>query len=467
MGGKLAAEHRTALEAALARMRQHGADARTIAHFTTHFLAVAAGSRGTIAEEAIEPIDSLPDLPASEVDDKTAARALAQVAVVKLNGGLGTTMGLDGPKSLLVVRDGLTFLDVIVRHVLSLRQRYAVPVPLVFMDSERTHAPTVAALAAYPDLPVDGLPLHFRQGAVPRLVADTLEPVDWPADPGLEWCPPGHGDVFASLAASGILDRLRDRGIRYLFISNADNLGATCDPAIATWLGDHDLPLVVEACVRTANDRKGGHFARRIEDGRLILRELAMVAPGEEAAFADVTRHRFFNANSLWVRLDIVAELASAPGRVLPVIVNQKTVDPTDPTSMPVLQLESAMGAAVEAVDGAQALLVPRRRFEPVKTTADLLLIRSDRYRIDDTSSLQRVDPHPVPEVELGPEFRLIDDFEARFPGGPPTLRHCTSLRIRGDVVVGGHVTCLGDVDIDARHALTTLRIPDGAVLRS
>ncbi|HOF63448.1 MAG TPA: UTP--glucose-1-phosphate uridylyltransferase [Dermatophilaceae bacterium] len=467
MGGKLAAEHRTALEAALARMRQHGADARTIAHFTTHFLAVAAGSRGTIAEEAIEPIDSLPDLPASEVDDKTAARALAQVAVVKLNGGLGTTMGLDGPKSLLVVRDGLTFLDVIVRHVLSLRQRYAVPVPLVFMDSERTHAPTVAALAAYPDLPVDGLPLHFRQGAVPRLVADTLEPVDWPADPGLEWCPPGHGDVFASLAASGILDRLRDRGIRYLFISNADNLGATCDPAIATWLGDHGLPLVVEACVRTANDRKGGHFARRIEDGRLILRELAMVAPGEEAAFADVTRHRFFNANSLWVRLDIVAELASAPGRVLPVIVNQKTVDPTDPTSMPVLQLESAMGAAVEAVDGAQALLVPRRRFEPVKTTADLLLIRSDRYRIDDTSSLQRVDPHPVPEVELGPEFRLIDDFEARFPGGPPTLRHCTSLRIRGDVVVGGHVTCLGDVDIDARHALTTLRIPDGAVLRS
>ncbi len=467
MGGKLAAEHRTALEAALARMRQHGADARTIAHFTTHFLAVAAGSRGTIAEEAIEPIDSLPDLPASEVDDKTAARALAQVAVVKLNGGLGTTMGLDGPKSLLVVRDGLTFLDVIVRHVLSLRQRYAVPVPLVFMDSERTHAPTVAALAAYPDLPVDGLQLHFRQGAVPRLVADTLEPVDWPADPGLEWCPPGHGDVFASLAASGILDRLRDRGIRYLFISNADNLGATCDPAIATWLGDHDLPLVVEACVRTANDRKGGHFARRIEDGRLILRELAMVAPGEEAAFADVTRHRFFNANSLWVRLDIVAELASAPGRVLPVIVNHKTVDPTDPTSMPVLQLESAMGAAVEAVDGAQALLVPRRRFEPVKTTADLLLIRSDRYRIDDTSSLQRVDPHPVPEVELGPEFRLIDDFEARFPGGPPTLRHCTSLRIRGDVVLGGHVTCLGDVDIDARHALTTLRIPDGAVLRS
>ena len=69
--------------------------------------------------------------------------------------------------------------------------------------------------------------------------------------------------------------------------------------------------------------------------------------------------------------------------------------------------------------------------------------------------------------MELGPEFRLIDDFEARFPGGPPSLRHCTSLRIRGDVVVGENVTCLGDVDIDARHALTTLRIPDGAVLRS
>ena len=192
-----------------------------------------------------------------------------------------------------------------------------------------------------------------------------------------------------------------------------------------------------------------------------------MVARGEESAFADIARHRFFNANSLWVRVDVVSELASAPERALPVIVNRKTVDPTDPTSISVLQLESAMGAAVESVDGAQALLVSRRRFEPVKTTADLLLVRSDRYRITEQYALEAVAEPPDPRVDLGPEFGLIDDFESRFPGGSPSLRHCTSLRIVGDVVVGGRVTCLGDVDIDARGRSTTLQIPDGAVLRS
>ena len=464
---ELAAEHRAALAEAQRRMRVQGAGTHTIGQFTTHFLAVAAGAQGLIPEDSIRPVDALPDLSAHEVDDEAAARALAYVAIVKLNGGLGTTMGLDGPKSVLLVRDGLSFLDIIVRQVRSLRARYAVSLPLAFMNSFRTRGDTLRALAAYPDLSVEGLSLDFVQGAVPKVASDTLAPVDWPTDPELEWCPPGHGDVFASLAESGMLERLVARGVRYVFISNADNLGATCDPAIASWVIEHDLPLVVEACRRTANDRKGGHFARRVEDGRLILRELAMVAPGEEGAFGDIARHRFFNANSLWVRVDVVAELASASGPALPVIVNRKTVDPTDPTSTPVLQLESAMGAAIESVDGAQALLVARDRFEPVKTTADLLLVRSDRYRITDHSTVESVATPPDTVVELGPEFRLIDDFEARFPGGPPSLRHCTSLRIRGDVVVGENVTCLGDVDIDARHALTTLRIPDGAVLRS
>ena len=448
-------------------MRARGAGERTISQFTTHYLAVAAGARGLIPEGSIDPVDDLPHLSAHEVADETAAQALSHVAVVKLNGGLGTTMGLDGPKSALVVRDGLTFLDVIARQVLSLRKRYAVSLPLVFMNSFRTREDTARALAAYPDLAVEGLSLDFLQGAVPKVVSDTMAPVDWPTDRELEWCPPGHGDVFASLAESGILDQLVERGVRYVFIANADNLGATCDPAIASWVIEHDLPLVVEACVRTANDRKGGHFARRSEDGRLILRELAMVAPGEESAFADIARHRFFNANSLWVRVDVVSELASAPERALPVIVNRKTVDPTDPTSISVLQLESAMGAAVESVDGAQALLVSRRRFEPVKTTADLLLVRSDRYRITEQYALEAVAEPPDPRVDLGPEFGLIDDFESRFPGGSPSLRHCTSLRIVGDVVVGGRVTCLGDVDIDARGRSTTLQIPDGAVLRS
>ena len=447
-------------------MAAAGVDPAAIEVFAHYYRLLEHGETGMIPEAAIEPLD-MDNIADVEVSAEDAAAAIRRTAVIKLNGGLGTSMGMDRAKSLLCVRSGLSFLDIIARQVLYLRRAYDAPLPLIFMNSFRTADETEAILAAYPDLPVPGLPLGFLQSAEPKLRADDLTPVDWPANPELEWCPPGHGDVYLSLARTGLLDALRDSGIRYAFLSNSDNLGATCDPAIASWVIEHDLPLVVEACVRTANDRKGGHFARRREDGRLILRELAMVAPGEESAFADIARHRFFNANSLWVRVDVVAELASAPERALPVIVNRKTVDPTDPTSIPVLQLESAMGAAVESVDGAQALLVSRRRFEPVKTTADLLLIRSDRYRIDEDFALERIGLHPVPVIELGPEFRLIDDFESRFPGGSPSLRHCTSLRIVGDVVVGGHVTCLGDVDIDTRGRSTTLQIPDGAVLRS
>ncbi|MBK8867193.1 MAG: UTP--glucose-1-phosphate uridylyltransferase [Actinomycetales bacterium] len=302
-------------------------------------------------------------------------RALPHVAIVKLNGGLGTTMGLDGPKSVLLVRDGLSFLDIIVRQVRSLRARYAVSLPLAFMNSFRTRGDTLRALAAYPDLSVEGLSLDFVQGAVPKVASGHPGAGRLADGPGARVVPARPWRRVRLPRRQALCSNCGTQGVRYVFISNADNLGATCDPAIASWVIEHDLPLVVEACRRTANDRKGGHFARRVEDGRLILRELAMVAPGEEGAFGDIARHRFFNANSLWVRVDVVAELASASGPALPVIVNRKTVDPTDPTSTPVLQLESAMGAAIESVDGAQALLVARDRFEPVKTTADLLLL--------------------------------------------------------------------------------------------
>ena len=446
-------------------MRARGADEQSTGQFAAHFQAVAAGALGTIPEDSIVPLDALPAMPTDEVDDDRAAAALRRVAVVKLNGGLGTTMGLDGPKSILPVRDGLSFLDVIARQVLRLRARYAVDLPVTFMNSFRTRDETLAALTAYPSLAIGDVPLDFLQGVVPKLKADTLAPVDWPANPELEWCPAGHGDVYAALSASGLVQQLRDQGIRYAFISNADNLGATCDPAIAAWLVAQDAPLVVEACARTANDRKGGHFARRQEDGRLILRELAMVSDADRWAFADISRHRFFNANNLWVRLDVLADLALAEA-AMPVIINRKTVDPTDPLSTRVIQLESAMGAAVESVEGAQAMLVPRSRFRPVKTTADLLLLRSDRYRLDADGGITAVDDTPDPRIDLSAEFVLIDDFEARFPRGVPQLRQCTSFELSGDVVVGGGVVCIGDVVIDATREFHTRHIPDGAVLR-
>ncbi|MEP6796815.1 MAG: UTP--glucose-1-phosphate uridylyltransferase, partial [Lapillicoccus sp.] len=349
------------LAEATKRMREHGEHPASVLAFEHSYRlleeAVATGTGGVIPEASIEPLTDVPTLDGVHFSEKELSAALAQVAVVKLNGGLGTSMGITGPKSALPVKDGLSFLDVICRQVLALREIHRVDLPLILMNSFRTQDESMAILERYPDLPVDGLPLTFLQSAEPKLREDDLSPVDWPANPELEWCPPGHGDVYLALASSGALKTLLDKGFRYVFLSNADNLGATCDPRIAAWLLAGDVPYLAEVCERTANDRKGGHLARRRSDGRLVLRDSAMVAPGEDHFFQDTARYSTFHANNLWVDLHVVARLlaeSESRGEVglgLPIIVNHKTVDPSDSSSTPVIQIETGMGTAIERIE--------------------------------------------------------------------------------------------------------------------
>ena len=450
------------LAEAARRMHERGLDERAIAVFSDYYHQLELGAQGTIPEDSIEPLVDLTRLDGVGATEAERAQALGQVVVIKLNGGLGTSMGLAGAKSALSVRDGLTFLDVIARQVLALRAQYAAPLPVIFMNSFRTHEETEAILAAYPDLPVRGLPLGFLQSAEPKLRVDDLSPVDWPANPELEWCPPGHGDVYLSLARTGLLDALRGMGIRYAFLSNADNLGATCDPDIAAWLLREQVPYLAEVCTRTVNDRKGGHLARRRSDGRSVLRDNAMVVPGEEPFFADETRHSTFHANNLWVDLDVVARMLDERAGVLglPIIVNRKTVDPTDKSSTKVIQIECAMGTAIEAIDGSRAMHVPRSRFRPVKTTNELTLVRSDLFRFEPDWRVAATTERPDPLIDLSSEFAFVDDLERLFPAGVPSLRECDSLRVRGDVTFGAGVVCRGDVLVQGPVA-----VPDAAVL--
>ena len=421
----------------------------------------AAG--GTIPEASIEPLTNVPELAAVDLTDAEAADALRQVAMIKLNGGLGTSMGLSGPKTALQVKDGLTFLDIIARQTLWLRRRYAVQLPLILMNSFRTQVESLELLAAYPDIAVEGLPLDFVQGAEPKLRVDDLTPSAHPADPSLEWCPPGHGDIFVALSDTGLLGELRGRGIRYAFLSNADNLGATCDPRIAAWLLREGIPYAAEVCDRTANDRKGGHLAIRKSDGRLVLRDSAMVAEGEDHYFQDNTRHRTFHTNNLWVDLDVLDRLLTERDGILglPLIINRKTVDPTEATSTPVVQLETAMGTAIETIDGARAIQVPRSRFRPVKTTNELMLVQSDRFVLDEASELVPVCDKPDTFIDLDKKyFAMVPDYDARLPSGPPSLQECTSLRVSGDVHFGAGVIARGDVTV-----VGPTSVPDGALL--
>ena len=130
------------------------------------------------------------------------AALLAQAVLVKLNGGLGTGMGLQKAKSLLEIKPGVTFLDTIVRQVQSLRERAQYPVNLLLMNSFSTSEDTMAHLAQYADF-ADSAKVEMLQNRVPKLVTETLEPVEFPANPELEWCPPGHGDIYPALVGSG------------------------------------------------------------------------------------------------------------------------------------------------------------------------------------------------------------------------------------------------------------------------
>ena len=80
--------------------------------------------------------------------------------------------------------------------------------------------------------------------------------------------PPGHGDIYPSLVGSGMLERLLDQGIEYVFVSNSDNLGATLDLDILSHFAKTDGAFLMEVCKRTKGDKKGGHLAKRKSDGR-------------------------------------------------------------------------------------------------------------------------------------------------------------------------------------------------------
>jgi UTP--glucose-1-phosphate uridylyltransferase len=455
MGGGMSAE---GLRACVEKMRREGLPDVAIATFEHYYRELESGASGLIPEAAIEPVRELPD--ADALPD--AAAPLDEAVVIKLNGGLGTSMGMHRAKSLLEVKDGLTFLDVIARQVLALREASGARVPLVLMNSFYTRDDSLALLRGYDELASD-VPFDFVQHKEPKLLVDGLRPAEWPADPTLEWCPPGHGDIYPALLTSGMLGALLERGYRYAFMSNSDNLGAVLEPRILAWFASEGLPYLAEVTERTPADTKGGHIAVLEERGGLVLRETAQTPDEDMDAFTDRERHPFFHVNNLWVDLRALDALLRERDGVLglPMIVNEKTVDPADSSSPPVYQLETAMGAAIGVFDGARAIRVPRSRFVPVKRTSDLLVLRSDAYRLGDRARIELADGRDGPPlVELDDHFKLLSDFDARFPAGPPSLAGARRLAVRGDVTFGGGVTVRGDVTVEGPR-----RVEDGALL--
>lgn len=441
-------------ELSASKMRDAGMSDTAIAQFSHLYEVWRNNEKGSfIREHDVEPIKTVPSFHEiyETIDHDKAVKAFAKTAFIKLNGGLGTSMGLSCAKSLLPVRRHkarqMRFIDIIIGQVLTARQRLGVDLPLILMNSFRTSKDTLQVLKRNRKFVQNDIPVEIIQHQEPKILAQTGEPVSYPEDPTLEWCPPGHGDLYSTIWESGILDKLSEYGFSYLFISNSDNLGARPSRTLAQYFENTHAPFMIEVAKRTQADRKGGHIVRDIETGRMLLREMSQVNPEDKRSAQSINKHPYFNTNNIWIRIDALKKMLKKYNGVLPlpVICNNKTVDPTNPESAKVVQLETAMGAAVSLFDDAICVEVDRMRFLPVKTTNDLFIMRSDRFHLTDSYEMEDGN-YIFPDIDLDPRYyRNIDDFNERFPYSVPALAAAKSVTIKGDWTFGNQVSMFAD----------------------
>lgn len=261
-----------------------------------------------------------------------------KIRSLKLNGGLGTTLGCTGAKCMVTLdnQGKYSFLD----HVM----RFIPAETLVFLNSYHTHAD------CSPHLDAHGV-ASIMQNRWPCLTDQALS--------RREWAPPGHGDVLAVLADLNCVDQWLQAGYDTLFISNIDNLGAMPDPRLARLLhtGYHAL---VEVTPQRTTDRKGGQFV--LDNGRLHLSE-SLDQPG------------LMNTNSLWLSLPYLKHWLVSPVGLTECLLNYKMR-----AGNPVIQIESALGSCLQHIAKTAVVQVARSRFQPVKSQADLDRVRQDYH---------------------------------------------------------------------------------------
>eukprot|EP00927_Polykrikos_kofoidii_P019484 TRINITY_DN1910_c0_g1_i5.p1 TRINITY_DN1910_c0_g1~~TRINITY_DN1910_c0_g1_i5.p1 ORF type:complete len:483 (-),score=99.80 TRINITY_DN1910_c0_g1_i5:58-1506(-) len=432
------------------KMKKDGCNDAAIAAFKYTFGVLCSGKSTMIPESDLEAVSSLPEL--EKLDVESDPELLKGTVILKLNGGLGTGMGLDKAKSLLQVVEGQTFLDLIAKQVAFMKTKYnKKDLKFMLMNSFSTSSDTLEYLAKYPELG-SGNDLEFVQNKACKVNADDYTAASWPENPDHEWCPPGHGDLYAAILGSGTLDKLLTDGFKYMFVSNSDNLGATMDLKILTHFAKSGAPFMMEVASRTEADKKGGHLATLKATGGLTLRESAQCPEEDEKAFQDISKYAYFNTNNLWVDLTKLKEIMDKAGGAipLPVMLNKKTVDPVNKSSTKVVQLETAMGAAISCFEGASALLVPRSRFAPVKKCDDLVALRSDAYVVTEDSRIElapeRAGKPPV--VKLEDRYKFVAAMETLIPNGSPSLKHCDKLTVEGECEFAAGAICKGDVGL-------------------
>ncbi|KAF4851079.1 putative UTP--glucose-1-phosphate uridylyltransferase [Colletotrichum siamense] len=400
-----------------------------------------------------------------DLANSESVQFLNKLAVLKLNGGLGTSMGCVGPKSVIEVRDGMSFLDLSVRQIEYLNRTYGVNVPFILMNSFNTNDDTAAIIKKYEGHNVDIL--TFNQSRYPRILKDSLLPVPKTYDSAIsDWYPPGHGDVFESLYNSGILDKLIERGIEIVFLSNVDNLGAVVDLRVLQHMVETEAEYIMELTNKTKADVKGGTIIDY--EGSVRLLEIAQVPKEHVNEFKSIKKFKYFNTNNIWLNLKAIKRVVENDELEMEIIPNGKTIpgDKKGESDISIIQLETAVGAAIRHFKNAHGVNVPRRRFLPVKTSSDLMLVKSDLYTVKH-GQLQMSSSRfgDAPLIKLGSDFKKVSDFAKHIPSIPKIIE-LDHLTITGAVNLGRGVTLKGTVIIVATEG-STIDIPPGSILEN
>jgi UTP--glucose-1-phosphate uridylyltransferase len=415
-------------------------------------------------------------VPYSSLPKPKDSSALGKLAVLKVNGGLGTSMGMTGAKSALEVKDDMTFLDLTVRQIEHLNTTERVDVPLILMTSFNTHEDTLRIIKKYANQQLRIT--TFNQSRYPRIYKESLLPCPKSAeDDKKNWYPPGHGDLYNALLHSGVLDQLIAEGKEYLFVSNSDNLGAvyvllvllhrcpkqllSVDQGILQHMIDTEAEFIMEVTDKTKADIKGGTIVDY--EGSIRLLEVAQVPSEHMEDFKSVRKFKIFNTNNIWINLRALKRVMETEGMDLEIIINPKQTD----DGQAVIQLETAAGAAIKHFKGAHGVNVPRNRFLPVKSCSDLLLIKSDIYSLEHGQLV--INPSRMfentPVIKLGDHFKKIQQFQKRFKKIPKILE-LDHLTVTGDVNFGRNVTLRGTVIVVANEG-QRIDIPDGCILEN
>lgn len=324
-----------------------------------------------ITPVAAHQVAEMPVKGSREYDDLKALGTsnLGRCAVVKLNGGRSTTMGGQVPKCSIEAKDGMSFLDIVMRQVVANNDISGVEVPLVLMNSFFTDQVTENIVGKTPIII-----MNFVQNEYPRIRQDSFMPLDTGQDQ--DWCPAGHGDFYHSFHGSGLVDALLDLGLRYVFVSNIDNLSAVLSPVILGMMVDQGKDFIMEVTAKTPADVKGG--APVIYRDQLSLLEIAQVPEENHEDFQNIEQFKYFNTNNLWIDLRSLKKIMAEKSMQLPVIQNRKEIN-----GHQVIQIETAMGAALGSFGQPGLVNVPRYRFAPVKKVADLERLQSDQFELD------------------------------------------------------------------------------------